>query len=236
MRLYVQGFPVIYNYSTILNGYNLWYDHNWGFLPGEVVTCRITAEDMGGNWLDYSWNFTIANYMIVDIPVQVGWNLISFPVDPANTALPVVLQDLGGDTYWDLIQWYDPLDTSDHWKTYATYKPPQLNDLTNVYRWMSVWLNIPDVASLGDGYITINGTEPLPITIPLYAGWNLVGYPTLTSMTIMNALAGTGYDAVEGFDPAGPYNTQSLNDTYVMTTFEGYWVHVPADTTWTVDW
>ena len=48
--------------------------------------------------------------------------------------------------------------------------------------------------------------------------------------------AGTGYDAVEGFNASHPYRISPLADTYLMQPGEGYWVHVPADTTWVVDW
>jgi len=65
----------------------------------------------------------------------------------------------------------------------------------------------------------------------------MIGYPTLTQMDIATALAGTGYDRpVEGFNATHPYRISPLADTYLMQPGEAYWVHVPADTIWTVDW
>jgi hypothetical protein len=65
----------------------------------------------------------------------------------------------------------------------------------------------------------------------------MVGYPTQTPMDIATALAGTGYDLpVEGFNATAPYRISPLADTYLMQPGEGYWVHVPVDTIWTVDW
>ncbi|MEW5936666.1 MAG: hypothetical protein AB1665_02470 [Candidatus Thermoplasmatota archaeon] len=32
------------------------------------------------------------------------------------------------------------------------------------------------------------------------------------------------------------YKTGVLAESYVLKKGEGYWVYVPADTTWTVDW
>ncbi|MDD4308378.1 MAG: hypothetical protein PHU53_06185, partial [Thermoplasmata archaeon] len=72
-------------------------------------------------------------------------------------------------------------------------------------------------------------------TIPLYAGWNLVGYPTQTTETVGNALWGTGADRVEVFDPISPY-IKEAGATYVMKPGEGYWIHVSADSTWTINW
>ena len=73
-------------------------------------------------------------------------------------------------------------------------------------------------------------------SIPLYAGWNLVGYPSLTNETVANALWGTGADRVEVFDSGEPYRIKEVGPTYLMKPGEGYWVHVPADTVWVVDW
>jgi hypothetical protein len=71
----------------------------------------------------------------------------------------------------------------------------------------------------------------------LFAGWNLVGYPSLTQKTVSDALAGTGYDRpLEGFNATAPYRISQLADTYMMRPGEGYWMHVPVDTVWIVDW
>lgn len=80
-------------------------------------------------------------------------------------------------------------------------------------------------------------TVPSSTSIQLRAGWNLVGYPTLTTnQTVANAFWGTGVDIVEGYDGAQPYLTRSLPGTYVMKPGEAYWVHVNADTIWAVNW
>ena len=85
--------------------------------------------------------------------------------------------------------------------------------------------------------LTVNGTRPSSTSIPLYAGWNLVGYPSLVEKSISEALVGTGYDKpVEGYNASAPYRISQLADTYLMKPGEGYWIHVPADTAWIVNW
>jgi hypothetical protein len=70
----------------------------------------------------------------------------------------------------------------------------------------------------------------------LNAGWNLVGYPTLNgSVTISGALWGTGADMAEGFDSTSPY-IKMLEPSYIMKPGEGYWIHVPSDTVWVINW
>ena len=55
--------------------------------------------------------------------------------------------------------------------------------------------------------------------------------------SITNSLAGTGYDRfVEIHNNTAPYLVQIVPDSYLMRPGQGYWIHVPADTTLTVDW
>ncbi|MCK4266788.1 MAG: hypothetical protein KAX31_05860, partial [Thermoplasmata archaeon] len=61
--------------------------------------------------------------------------------------------------------------------------------------------------------------------------------PTLTdTMNIGCALWGTGADKIEICDTSEPYNIKEVGPTYIMKPGEGYWVRVPADTAWVVDW
>ena len=85
--------------------------------------------------------------------------------------------------------------------------------------------------------LTVQGVETNSTSISLYAGWNLVGYPTLdNTKTVTTALLGTGADRIEVCNPAQPYMLEAIGPTYVMQPGQGYWVHVPADTVWTIDW
>jgi parallel beta-helix repeat protein len=168
------------------------------------------------------------------IPVVVGWNLISIPLTPSNSTLPTVIDDLDGDTAWDRTMWYYPYDITDHWKQYYKNWSSALNQLGAVNVKMGVWVNITTV---GDGFINISGSIPISISISLRAGWNLVGYPTLcANQTVANAFWGTGADIVEVFNQSAAYKTKVVGPNYVMKPGEGYWVHVPADSVWTVDW
>ena len=98
---------------------------------------------------------------------------------------------------------------------------------------MGFWINITEPGV----FLTLKGQIPDNTVIPLKAGWNLVGYPTLNdTMTVGNALWGTGADRVEVCDALAPYRLREVGSTYIMKPGEGYWVHVPADTTWVVDW
>jgi hypothetical protein len=64
----------------------------------------------------------------------------------------------------------------------------------------------------------------------------MVGYPSYTEKTVSDALAGTNADLVEVCDLTDPYQLKEVGAAYVMKPGEGYWVHVPSDTVWIVNW
>ncbi|MFH0816950.1 MAG: hypothetical protein V1934_09085 [Methanobacteriota archaeon] len=172
-----------------------------------------------------------------DIPVSAGWNLISLPLAPVSESIAIALMDRSywnNDAQWDRAMCFDSWDTADHWEQYSVSWAPSLNDLACINSSRGIWLHVTDP---GDGYIEIWGTWLNCTQTNLRAGWNLVGYPTLTTgVTVAEAFAGTGADIVEVVDLAQPYLTRVAEQTYVMTPGEGYWVHVPSDIIWTVYW
>jgi hypothetical protein len=225
IRLYVNGYSVLYNLTSIPGGYNVSYLHEAGFAPG-LVTCRIVAKDTLNNRLDYTWNFTVL--AVRDIALVEGWNLVSVPFIQVNASIEEVLKDIAGK--WDRAMLYDPIEP-DRWRQYYTgWSLP--NDFSVVDNNIGFWLNVtePNVT------LRVRGNLPMSTSIPLYAGWNLVGYPSLsTNVTVADALWGTGADIVEVFDQSATYRTKVVGPTYVMKPGEGYWVHVVADSVWIVD-
>jgi hypothetical protein len=227
VELHIEGISQVPALTPIVDGFNVSYLVVAPFPEGEVVTCRIIADDIYGNHLDFTWNFTVITTF--SRPLIAGWNLVSFPVVPFSTSITDVLSSIAGN--WDMVRAYDPTDPADPWKTYSTVVPPVLNDLTDLDNEMGFWLHTTAPCTLH-----VDGLLPAFTTQILRAGWNLVGYPTMTPETIANALAGTGYTAVEGFNATAPYHISPLADTYMMQPGEGYWVQVPADTIWLVNW
>ncbi|MCK5038677.1 MAG: hypothetical protein KAS16_06210, partial [Thermoplasmata archaeon] len=182
--------------------------------------------------IDFSGGGVVDTFDIPILPTP-GWNFVSFSLDVAGSVLDI-LDDSAGDgaTTWDHLYWYDGGDAVNHWKSYnKNYAGTQT--LAFINNTMGLWIRITDV---GDGFLTIEGIEPNSTSIDLKAGWNLVGYPSLVGKPISDALDGTGYSRVEGFNATAPYCMEELADSYVMTAGEGYWVHVPADAVWVVDW
>lgn len=177
-----------------------------------------------------------------DIPIPgtagVGsWVFVSFPYVQTGNILTLLDDSIEGDgqTTWDIAKWYDPQDAADPWKTYSTVFSA-LNDMPTFSHTMSVWLRLATHG--GDNVLTTGFTGDYSgsdVSVPLYAGWNLVGYPSDTDRPADVALSGTGADMIATYSATAPYVTDTATlSSVTMTAGNAYWVHVDADTTWTV--
>jgi parallel beta-helix repeat protein len=228
-----KGYPSGGNYWSDYTGVNL-YSGPLQDQPGSDGIGDTPYTNIGGG-SGAQDNYPLMSpfdYTEYSIPLQLGWNLISLPIRQLNESIDSVLGSIAGK--WDYIQTYDASDVSDHWKSNMSYRPASLNDLSTMNYLKGYWINITEPGVI----LTVKGDKfGSPISIPLYAGWNLVGYPTLnTTTTVGVALWGTGSDKVEVCDSTDPYRTKEVGSTYIMKPGEGYWVHATYDTTWVVNW
>jgi len=164
-----------------------------------------------------------------NVPVVAGWNLISFPV--ADWGSPeAVLNDAGGNTAWSVIKWYNPATPEDLWKTYRVGST--VNDLTYIDNTMGLWIFITNAGS--DNALVVQGDNPSTTQVQLRAGWNLVGYPSLTSAAAATTMpAAVDRMAYENLaDPEYITDTTNLGGL-TLQAGQGYWVHCTADAVWT---
>ncbi len=221
------GYPSGGNYWSDYSGVDIYSGSNQDQPGSDGIGDTNYTNIVGGSNVD---NYPLMPPTKFDISLQQGWNLISLPLIQNDESLDKVLESINGK--WDYIMAYDSLGP-DHWKTNATSKPDQLNDLKTLDHKIGFWINItePNVN------FTVYGYKASITRITLHAGWNLVSYPTLNNTEIVaNALWDTGADRVEKFDALAPYRISEVGPNYIMKPGEGYWIHVPADTIWTVDW
>ena len=193
-----------------------------GALEGASMFYVVRAVDHAGNEDDNAQKLGFYNIQMA----MNDWSLVSVPLPQVSDDILDVFEN----AEWNYAMWFDITD-EDHWKTYATFKPSGLNDLDTVNRAMGVWLR-----GTTSDRLTVIGTEPQQTLIQLKAGWNLVGYPSLTPKTVSEALSGISYDGVESFDAVAPYRISQMNPADLMEPGGGYWIHVSADTAWTIDW
>ena len=178
------------------------------------------------------------NATTYDIPLygSIGpgdWLLVSYVIDVAGSP-EIVLDDSvfgGGGTTWDVVKWYDITDTADPWKTYRI--GASTNDLNYIDNTMGFWIHFIGV----DGTLTLGlkGEIPISTEIIIYAGWNLIGYPSLTPR-LASEVFPPCVDKIEYYDPSEPFwpiSPYLINDFYpgevTLRDGLGYWVRSIAD-------
>ncbi|MBE0524143.1 MAG: PKD domain-containing protein [Methanosarcinales archaeon] len=221
-------------------------NYKWDFGDGnitstieKIITHSYTLEG------DYDVNLTITDNSSttnsttkfvqvvatgITIDLYTGWNLISLPLMPEETSIAFVLSPIMGD--YSIIWAYNASDTADYWKKYDP-SAPFGNDLAHMeagkgYRIMMT----------SDNALNISGTVPESTDINLKNGWNLIGYNSLESQPITDALSSiTGnysivwaYDASDTdhwkkYDPSAPFG----NDLAHMEAGKGYWIMMTTD-------
>ncbi|MDD4307608.1 MAG: S8 family serine peptidase [Thermoplasmata archaeon] len=227
--------------DTVPLGTNTYCDIGMGQADSTVWWYKVRAEDAFGNEEE---NDNAISEPFPPPPYEIdltgkpanSWVFISFPIEISGNIQDVLNDATVGDglTAWTVAKWYNPQTPADPWKSYRV--GGTANDMPTITNAMGIWLWI--TANGGDQRLTTGlgcNTPIEPVNINLYAGWNMVGYPSLTERSVGDAFWGTGADRVEVFDPALPYIIEAGPD-YIMKPGEGFWVHVMADTVWTVDW
>ena len=112
------------------------------------------------------------------IQLHSGWNLISLPIMPDDSDVLDVMNSVAGNgnSVWS----YE----AGNWKRYDLTGPDFLNDLTTIESGKGYWINIKSADTL-----SVSGSEPTIKLIPLSAGWNLVGYNSLSCMPTTEAMS-----------------------------------------------
>ncbi len=165
--------------------------------------------------------------------LEPGWNLISLPLMQMNTSLSAVLESISGD--YDDVRYYNSSNGADLWKHHSESKPVSSNDLTSLNHSMGFWIYItkPGGTTLNLKGFNFSSSQ----SISLYKGWNLVGYPSLTSYNrtdgLNNTEFGTHINVIYWYDAS----TRTWHNMGNKDRFErgrGYWVHAREEIVWHV--
>lgn len=180
-------------------------------------TINVTATGMG---LTGTAVITVGVYTTDPIELEAGWNLISLPLIPDDSAINAVLAGITDGTVEQVRTW------DQVWHNWASTPPEPSNLITDMEDGQGYW-----VASAEGGTLEVSGYElcgPFPALPPSYdvvSGWNLIGYTSITSPgdieTYLGEVAlGTNLQAIYGFDASS-----GLYD--IPATLEpgcGYWI------------
>ncbi|UCF08082.1 MAG: SBBP repeat-containing protein [Thermoplasmata archaeon] len=174
----------------------------------------------------------ITKFRIGDlIFLHEGWNLISVPLVPPDLNVDAVLSSIAG--YYDAVQWYDAYAVT--WQHTRLSKPSHMNTLENIDHSKGFWVHITEPGGVLFEYA---GNPPgFTSSIPLYTGWNAVGYPASGNMRrdmALNGLAfGVQVDSIWYFDALNrTWREMGPSDYFVLG--RGYWIHATQNCVWMV--
>jgi hypothetical protein len=171
--------------------------------------------------------FTIGG--ISQIALQTGWNFISIPTILPNESIEYVLQSIA--TKYDIVEYYDASSVPPDWKIYEVGKPDYLIDLHTINNQMGFWIHMVESAV----YNITGNWSSTDTHIQLYAGWNMVGYPSMVGMKVKDAFsnAPAGY-IVQCYNSSQPYMLRTMNADELLEPGNAYWVYMPEQWLWIV--
>jgi len=209
------------------DGITWWYVVRAATAMGSEDSNAVAVPEPGGATAPYAIDLT-------GKPAN-SWVFVSFPhtvTGQINTLLnDATLGD--GATTWTVAKWFNHQTPADPWKTYRVGSTA--NDMPAVNNQMGLWLYI--TANGGDQKLTLASAgdySATAVTVNLYTGWNMVGYPSAMSRAESATLPAQA-DFVAVWQAATPYITQHAKGSAMMAAGNAYWVHVSIDCLWTVN-
>ena len=221
----------------------LWWDldnmysehHTWiQELRQGINDVRYTCVDLEGNiFSSETYHLGLVNISSFDIPLVVGWNLISLPVYSSNLSVSESLRSLEGK--YSTAFGYDS-ESGGIWASFNPNRPGFLNTLTELAPSYGYWIYLEEEGTLG-----LEGVTREEKIINLKQGWNLIGYPSLDESPVEGIFGPISddlesifqYKAVDSGNEWKSYNPDRPAFLNTLATIEpgyGYWVKVTEDT------
>ena len=173
-------------------------------------------------------NSTLATDAVFGIPLSAGWNLISLPLVPANSALAKIFASQIANNQFVIAWGFN----NGQWRSYANGK----GTLTSIQDGSGYWVDVSQATTL---YVTgsIIPQTSTPPSYQLSPGWNLVGFkpqPTIQNENIAAYLSSIN----------GKYQTNSVwvydnssatwmrtDSSYTLEPGQAIWIYMTAPAT-----
>jgi hypothetical protein len=161
-----------------------------------------------------------------------SWVFVSFPSGVTGDIATLLNDATSGDgaTTWTVAKWFNPQTPADPWKTYRV--GGTANDMPTVNNAMGFWVWI--TANGGDQVLTLSSYSAIPAStgIQLYAGWNLVGYPSTTDRAGTTTPAAV--DIISVYSGSATYTDYVAKASVTLHHGNAYFMHATANVVWTV--
>ncbi|MGQ9610193.1 MAG: RHS repeat-associated core domain-containing protein [bacterium] len=203
-----------------------------GLVKEQNQAKTLVAELMPQSKMQTSNNNLTLKYNISAVRTEqvslvAGWNLISLPLNPANTSIASVLSSIEGK--YTSVWAYG----AGGWERYIVGAPG--NNLSTMEPGRGYWIRMTQSATL-----TVTGEDAYNKAVQLRQGWNLVGYNSLVSRTREEALASIDglYYSVWTYLNGGwlrHITGASGNNLTDMNPWQGYWINATQDCVWELE-
>jgi len=199
----------------------------WAYPAYPAVGLLDTAEHPEKEALRRSPFFSLD---VRTVHLEAGWNLVSLPLRPEAAAARSILSSL--QEQWDVVYAWNA--RTSRW---LSFFPGRGGTLDRLDETRGFWVHMKREAIL-----SVVGEPAGPVSIPLVAGWNLIGYPADEPLPVAEALASIDgrYDAVYSWAAsAGSWRLYipglGFSTLQEMTPGRAYWVHATSDAVLTVN-
>ncbi|MCY4474182.1 MAG: Ig-like domain-containing protein [Chloroflexi bacterium] len=137
---------------------------------------EVDASDAAGNEVTFDYEFKVVDRGDFVIELQAGWNAISVPATPVDTAIGSVFTDAAVTTVigWDTQGWRIAVRRDGVWESNQQYGA--LNDIQSKYGyWVKSDRFVSQPVALQGPIGRDAGSPGTPDAIDTIAGWNFVG-------------------------------------------------------------
>ncbi len=200
-----------------------------GLTVDEEYTISIEVNDLAGNDVDGTADFTIIEVPLVEIDLSPGMNLVSVPNAPASSDINTVITS---DDVVSVIT-YDA-QAGAFLSATRDAEGNLTGSLTSIDAMHAYWVNSTSFSPI-EVEIPQVSFQAIPPSVPVYAGWNLVPIVSLVGAAPGSTTSADTYFGstswVRAYTFAAPNTwTQVLPGTFGTVTFgNGYWLYVTQD-------
>lgn len=197
----------------------------------KTVYLKVKNADGESNTRNDSIEYRVS----LEHEMEPGWNLVSIPFQLPTNALETVLQSIAD--HYTVVYAYNATDGQ--WQSYFVGGPDFPGKLETLEDGRGYWIRMDDYAVL-----TLVGDAVADAPVPLKRGWNLVGYNSLTSRSVEEALSSIAgrYSALWSYDGESSGwrryivdGSEPPNNLETMEPMKGYWMNIIVDECeWTV--
>ena len=155
-------------------------DNRFVYWPASIAQgdheVEVEATDGAGNEVFFEYSFEVSDRGDFLINLLAGWNAISVPADPVDTAIGAVFTDPSVDTVigWDTQGWRIAVRRDGVWESNQRYAA--LNEIRARYGyWVKSRNFVRQPVQLRGPVSRTDGGNPGLISIQTVPGWNFVG-------------------------------------------------------------